>query len=195
LARRFLLGLLLCLSLAACGGSDHSARRAKAGATGEDASTKPKISLSSPVLERRIVIPARYTCAADVWLPIRWGPLPSSTREVVLYFSSYGNPKRLGQSETISKLVAAGAVIRLDPGLHQLRVGRPPQGASVIGERSAQICPPKHPGQRFFFTLYALSAGHRITRADLESMGAGALLAKIGRESEAIGEFAARYPG
>lgn len=193
--RRLLPTLLLCLSLAACAGSDNSPRHAKSGAKGEDSSIKPKISLSSPVLERGIVIPSRYTCAADVWLPIRWGALPPDTREVVLYFSSYGIPKRLGHGQTISKLVAAGGVIRLDPGLHRLRVGRPPEGASVVGERSAQICPPKHPGQRFFFTLYALSAEHRITRTDLESMGAGALLAKIGRESEAIGEFAARYPG
>ncbi len=143
----------------------------------------------------RLVIPPRYACAADIWLPVQWGALPAGTREVVLYFGSYGDPKPLGHGRTISRLVAGGGVIHLDPGLHRLPIGPPPPGASVISERSAPTCPPRRPGQRFVFALYALSAEHRVTQLNLESMSASALLSRIGRESDAIGEFTARYSG
>lgn len=202
MTRRLLAVLLLCVSLTSCAGADHasrgvegsSSREARAGAEREEPPIKPKISVTSPVLMKGGVIPSGYTCAADVWLPVRWGRLPAGTREVVLYFGSYGDPRPQGRSETVSRLVAAGGVIRVNPGLHRLRVGHLPAGASVVSESTVPICPPRHPGQRFAFTLYALSAEHRITNADLRSTTAHALLSKIGRESEAIGEFAARYP-
>lgn len=73
---------VLALVLASCGGSSKTVAE------------KPVISFSSPVLAGKRVIPASYKCDTRfVWLPLKWGTLPTNTQELALYMVRFGAPK------------------------------------------------------------------------------------------------------
>lgn len=86
--------------------------------------------------------------------------------ELVLMFGSLGPPKVIGR-RLVSTLAAAAGVIDLSPKLRGLSAGQSPRGTSVVTNALMPICPPRSSGEQFIFRLFALPAGHEITRASL----------------------------
>lgn len=138
-------------------------------------------------------IPRRYSCAQKVWLPLRWGSLPSDTSEVVLYFGGYGTPRTVARGVRVRTLVAAWGVIGLPPSLHRLDVGPLPAHALALSSGRVPACPPDAPGQRIDFKLYALTAAHRVRLGALRGTSAAELLASIRDNARTWGEFDADY--
>lgn len=177
-------GALLSLLLGGCGSTQK---------TRDVTVSASKIAFWSPALAKRHIIPAEYTCAPKIWLPLRWGVLPEGTRELVLYFASYGPPKVLAHGGTDSVVSAAAGVVGLKPDVHALAVGGLPRGAVGLSEQHVPICPSRTSGQEFAFELFALSKVYRVTRTLLNSESSLELLREVGHNAQAVGGFTARY--
>jgi phosphatidylethanolamine-binding protein (PEBP) family uncharacterized protein len=112
------------------------------------------ISLSSPTVAERTLMPAGYTCdSRDLAPPLSWGAVPANTVELSVFLL------QLATSEK-GKTTIAWAVTGIDPKLHELAAGKLPTGA-LVGRNSAghekySVCPPKGQTARYLFVLYAL---------------------------------------
>jgi phosphatidylethanolamine-binding protein (PEBP) family uncharacterized protein len=174
--------LTLAVAAAGCGGSNSPA-----------VNNAPEIAFQSPVLTAGKVIPARYKCDLNkVWLPVRWGPLPANTKELVMYVARYNDVKSTANGASVH-LLSQALVVGLKPTLHELRAGKLPHGA-LVGEYEASsqrtpICPAGRPAQGFVFRLYALRSPLNISKG---KQGAS-LLNKLNSEALAAGTFTASY--
>jgi phosphatidylethanolamine-binding protein (PEBP) family uncharacterized protein len=115
-----------------------------------------QIVLASPALTgKSIAIPARYTCdGADISLPLRWGAVPPTTREVLLVLFSATPVNRERAAETVQWVVAG-----LPPGVHQLAAGKLPPGALVgrdaAGQSRYSICPARGAHASYLMAVFA----------------------------------------
>jgi phosphatidylethanolamine-binding protein (PEBP) family uncharacterized protein len=98
-------------------------------------------------------ISARYTCDSAGTSPtLHWSRLPSGTKEIVLFVTSYayvkGNP------------VVDWAVAGLDPKLRALDAGKLPRGAVVgrnhLGHTAYSLCPPSGKSETYAAMVLAL---------------------------------------
>ncbi len=152
--------LLLAIMLAGCG----STGSASPGISSSAASVKKGgvISLTSTAITGS-EIPARYTCdGADISPPLKWGEVPSGTKELVLFALS-PIPGGSGRNSSIEWAMAG-----LKPELHKLTAGQLPSGAFLEqdsdGQRHYSICPPKGQTKRYEFVLYAVPPLVRVGR-------------------------------
>jgi phosphatidylethanolamine-binding protein (PEBP) family uncharacterized protein len=146
--------LLLAIGLAGCGGSGSGLSISNPTVATKHAS----IRLTSTAI-RTGEIPARYTCdGANVAPPLKWGAVPSSSSEVVL-FALAVTP---GQSPSAASPVE-WAMAGLKPELHGIKAGELPQGAYLVeagdGKKQYSICPPRGQTRHYAFVLYAMPPG------------------------------------
>jgi phosphatidylethanolamine-binding protein (PEBP) family uncharacterized protein len=139
--------LALALTVAGCGSSTKTATR---------------IPLASSAIEGR-TLPAHFTCdGANIAPPIKWGGVPSGTKEVVL-FAIGKNPSSHGSS-TIEWALAG-----VSPELGELAAGKVPSGAFLEeasdGKRHYSICPPKGQTRLYAFAIYAVPQKIIVTRS------------------------------
>jgi phosphatidylethanolamine-binding protein (PEBP) family uncharacterized protein len=163
------------------------------GATSPSANNTPEIAFLSPALTASKVIPARYKCDVNkIWLPVRWGALPSGTKELVMYVARYTNVRSTANGST-ARLLSQALIVGLKPTLHELQTGKLPHGALVgeyeTGSQRVPICPAGRPSQGFIFRLYALRSPLNISKG---KQGAS-LLSKLNSEALAAGTFTASY--
>jgi phosphatidylethanolamine-binding protein (PEBP) family uncharacterized protein len=174
---------MLALVLASCGSTSSPT-----------APEKPAIRFNSPALVGKGLIPARYKCnVRQNWLPLRWGALPASTRELVLYMVRFGAPKATTGGKVKAEIQAEGIIVGLKPGLHRLPAGKLPRGAVVgvrpISNRAATICPSTGTAQNLLFRLYALPRKLELGKGSQPST----LVSRLSAQSLAAGTFIARY--
>jgi hypothetical protein len=178
ITRALALACALALALAGCGG-------------GSNEPTSTRIAFTSPVLASGGVIPKRYQCAPKIWLPLRWGNVPSSARELVLYFSSFGSPTIVGNE--ITNAVSVAFIIGVHPAQHLLAYGHLPAGVYGLSAPGLPVCPSKTSGRQFVFRLFALPAGSQVTTASFRAKTPSRMLARLRDDAVGLGEFTARY--
>jgi phosphatidylethanolamine-binding protein (PEBP) family uncharacterized protein len=173
---------VLALALASCGGSSKTVAE------------KPAIRFSSPALAGRRVIPASYKCDTRfVWLPLKWGALPTHTQELALYMIRFGAPKVTTGGSVNAPVEAEALVVGLQPTLGGLRPGKYPPGALIAvhapGGHVQSICPPKGSAQDLLFRIYALRHKLDINKGSQTSN----LLGTVNKEALEAGTFIAGY--
>jgi hypothetical protein len=123
--------LAICvLALAGCGGGSP------------ETST---IDLRSPAVLADGTIRASTSCGAgSLWLPLKWGAVPSGTKELAIYMGRFKYKKVDGARKLIVPF--ADLVSQIDPSQHGLAANTIPSGAawSDFGQLS---CPPARKGQ------------------------------------------------
>jgi phosphatidylethanolamine-binding protein (PEBP) family uncharacterized protein len=139
--------LVIAIALAGCG----------SGAVKRAAS----ITLTSSAIEGG-ELPAHYTCdGANIAPPIKWGAVPTGTKELVLF--AIGKGKSSHASSTIEWALAG-----LKPELGEVAAGKVPSGAFLEeasdGKRHYSICPPKGQAKLYAFALYAVPERVIVTR-------------------------------
>jgi len=192
--RLWLVLLAMGLVLGGCGG----------GSSSEDSAT---IRFWSPAVQPNGVISPRVSCGlGTIWLPLKWGSLPSGTKELVLYFGWYKkDEKRPGQGVVIP----FGSVIRkIKPSFHGIAANTlPPE--SEFSYFTVNNCQPVRKGQSYLVELFALDHPQQAVPASLnvgfvtgiteEALGMGRFAGnsefetKLSEEALAVGRFTATY--
>lgn len=113
------------------------------------------ISLTSSVIEGT-QLPARYTCdGADIAPPLKWGGVPSGTRELVLV--AVGKPT---SEASHAPSTVEWAMAGIKPELGEVAAGKLPAGAFLEEasdrKRHYSICPAKGQTRVYAFALYAV---------------------------------------
>jgi len=177
---------LLAVAVAGCGSTTTTSTALE---------RKPRIAFQSPVVSTRGAIPATFKCSENrIWIPLRWGTLPTNTKELVIYIARFGRPESAPGGTARAALIAQELIIGLKPTLHGLAVGKLPHGALIgtyeIGNKRASICPVKGSSQEgVVFGLYALAHHQQISKGSQS----GGLLNKLRAEAVAVGSFTANY--
>lgn len=147
--------------------------------------TDGKISLSSPAVSPGGEIRNGFTCREKGnWLPLRWGEVPASTAELVLYVGRFKNVLQ-GRSPGLH-IPAGSLVLGISPQRHKLNVGSYPADAAVARFRPQNLCPQLHTGH-FTFQLFALSSEQRVAPETIDIN----TLTDLTLDSLAIGRFTA----
>jgi phosphatidylethanolamine-binding protein (PEBP) family uncharacterized protein len=171
--------LLAAGALAGCGGSV---------ATSSSVGQKPQLTVSSPVLTAKGLLPAQYTCAGrNIVPPIKWGNVPANTAELALFLLDLGHTESSGGAVQ-AKLKVAWMIRGLKPTLTGMAEGKLPAEA-IEGRGRYSICPPKGATGQYMFRLYALPRPVSIGRglSDLEAFR------QINRAGSAVGYFLSGY--
>lgn len=121
---------------------------------GGGSSGSPAISFVSPGVEADGVIQPSIECGlGSLWLPLKWGEVPSDTKELAIYIGRF-KYKKVGQDR---KLVVpfGNLVSHISPSRRHIQpnVFPPEAGWSTIGPVS---CPPVRKGQNIVLALFAL---------------------------------------
>jgi hypothetical protein len=174
---------------------------------GTAAPPRSKISLESPAVGADGVISPRVSCGAGtIWLPLKWGALPSGTKELVLYFGWFKDEGKGGERRIV---VPFGSVIgRIKTSIHGTAANTLPPGASW-SYFTLNNCQPVREGQDYLVELFALDhPPHAIpnplkvgfvTGITEEALGMGrfaggsAQATKLSEEALAVGHFTATY--
>jgi phosphatidylethanolamine-binding protein (PEBP) family uncharacterized protein len=161
--------LLLAIALAGCGSSSSPGSSSSVPSTPRPGSSAvaAKAPTVIPLTSTAIAgakIPARYTCdGANTAPPLKWGAVPSATKEIVL-FALGVTP---GQASIGSSSIewALGGV---KAEVHELAAGKLPTGAFLEeasdGKRHYSICPPRGQTKHYEFVVYAVPALVQVTR-------------------------------
>jgi hypothetical protein len=135
-------GLILLAGLLLAGCGDQS-----------PAETSSTIRFFSPAVRSDGVIAPRYECGGgSIWLPLRWGPVPPETKELVLYFGRYARAK--GKSERALKVPFGILVTKLDPSRRGVNA-LPLEAEPTLIHRPFQSCKDRR-GQNILLELFAL---------------------------------------
>jgi phosphatidylethanolamine-binding protein (PEBP) family uncharacterized protein len=167
---------------------------ASCGSSSPTVAKKPAIHFNSPALIGKRVIPASYKCDTRyVWLPLKWGTLPSHTQELALYMVRFGTPRVAAGGKVTAPIEAEAMVVGLRPTLDGLRPGKYPRGALIAvhapNGHVQSICPPKGEGRDLLFRIYALRNKLNINRGSHASN----LQELVGKEALEAGTFIAVY--
>lgn len=144
------------------------------------------IQLTSDSVTPDGVIGRRYECRREVvWLPLKWGKVPPSTKALVLISERIApaDDRESAPRGPISGYLLAN----LTPTTRQLRVGKFPAEALAIVYRPKSYCPRARGGQSFFFQIYALPSV-----VDPQALSTDSLTS-VAREAIATGAMRARY--
>jgi phosphatidylethanolamine-binding protein (PEBP) family uncharacterized protein len=166
-------------ALAGCGGSV---------ANSSSVGQKPQLTVSSPVVSAKGLLPAQYTCAGrNIVPPIKWSGVPANTAELALFLLDLGHSESVGGAVQ-AKLKVAWMIHGLKPTLTGLATGKLPAEA-IAGHQRYSICPPKGGTGQYMFRLYALPRPVSIGRglSDLEAFR------RINRAGSAVGYFLSGY--
>ena len=127
------------------------------GTSGSSANPFGTIQVGSTAITAS-ALPALYTCdGKDISPPLEWGPVPSGTKELVIFLIN----------TTPSKTTAAGAftaewaIAGVNPELHKLAAGEVPPGARIGRgsngkEARYSVCPAKGETKSYKIGVYSL---------------------------------------
>jgi hypothetical protein len=148
------------LALASCGG-ESSSDTAAAGPS--------ELSFESPAIGPDGVISARYECGGgSIWLPLRWSQAPPGTREFVLYFGRYRNPKAKKQESPRLEVPFGILITKLDPSRHGVNA-LPVESEPVLIHHNLRSCVPRR-GQNILLQLFALKQPLPIPEAEADTV-------------------------
>jgi hypothetical protein len=174
---------------------------------GSSASTSSAIQLESPAVGVNGVISPRVSCGlGTIWLPLKWGSLPSGTKELVLYFGWFKEGAEAGGKRVV---VPFGSVIReIEPSIHGIAANTLPEG-SEYSYFTINNCQPARKGQSYLVELFALDHPQLavpealdvgfVTGITEEALGVGQFAGdsetetQLTEESLATGHFIATY--
>jgi hypothetical protein len=110
------------------------------------------IRLESPAVQADGVVSSSHSCGGGtVWFPLKWGPVPPDTEELVLYTGRFS---RKGE-DRLPKVPYGVLVTRIDPSIHGIATNTLPPGPIPSVYESSNSCPPKK-GERTLIRLFAL---------------------------------------
>ena len=153
------------------------------------------------------MISPRVRCGSGtIWIPLKWGALPSGTKELVLYFGWFKEGAEAGGKRVV---VPFGTVIReIKPSAHGIAANTLPEG-SEFSYFTINNCQPERKGQSYLVELFALdhpqlAVPGTLTRGFVngiteEALGLGRFAGdsevetRLAEESLAIGHFVATY--
>lgn len=143
-----LLVLSLVGALAACGSTVPSTSSASKAHTFE---------LESPGLTASKELSARYVCAPDRIMPLKWGALPPKTISLAIVFFELTDIHRTPQGSYRAKITPVSAITDLRPTLRSIADGQLPHGA-VMGHSRTAVCPATGTAGTYLVRVYALAA-------------------------------------
>lgn len=99
-------------------------------------------------------IQPEYTCGGGtVWFPLKWGPVPSGTKELVLYIGRYKD-KTVDSSGGVE--VPFGTMVaHISPKVRSIPIYTFPEGVIPVSYKSFNSCGIK-PGETYLVKLFAL---------------------------------------
>jgi hypothetical protein len=174
---------------------------------GSAVSPRSTIRFGSPAVGANGVISPRVSCGAGtIWLPLKWGALPSGTKELVLYFGWLKWDLKHGKRRLT---VPFGSVIRkIKPSIHGVAANTLPAEAEW-SYFTVNNCQPVREGQEYLVRLFALDHSQRavpqqlnaglVTGLTEEALGVGRFsghsksATRLSEESLAVGQFTATY--
>jgi hypothetical protein len=170
--------LIVVLAISGCGGgSAEKTPEIRVEKTSE-------IRVESPAVASDGVISPRVRCGAGtLWLPLKWGTLPSGTKELVLYFGWFKEgPEAGGKGIT----VPFGVVLRkIKPSTHGVVANTFPEG-SEYSYSTIDNCQRVREGQSYLIELFALNhSQHSVPEAVNTAFVTG-----ITEEALRVGRFA-----
>lgn len=149
------------------------------------------IELSSPAVGADGVISPHVKCGAGtIWLPLKWGSIPSETEELILYF---GRVRRVAvDGAQRIRVPFADMLSGINPELHGMAANTFPLGAEPLNFGFAENCLPVRTGQKLLVELFALDHPQGVppndefvTRLAEEALG----VAQYATASKAASEF------
>jgi hypothetical protein len=154
------------------------------GGCGQGSPDSSTIRFESPAVQANGVISPRVSCGAGtLWIPLKWGAVPSGTEELAVYIGRF---KEAGEAGAHGVKVPFGALVSgIDPRVHGIAANTfPPEVVpAVFGPVS---CPPVRKGQNILLEVFALDEeGSAPT-----SLGSGSA-ARLTEEALEVGRFAA----
>lgn len=174
---------------------------------GSAASPSSTIRFGSPAVGADGVISPRVSCGeGTIWLPLKWGALPSGTKELVLYFGWLRWKAERGKRRLA---VPFGSIIsKIEPSVHGIAANTLPAGAAW-SYFTVNNCQPVREGQEYLVELFALGHSQRavpeplnarfVTGLTEEALGMGRFggssesATRLSEEALATGHFTAAY--
>jgi hypothetical protein len=177
------------------------------GGCGGGSSDTPTIRLESPAVQPNGVISPQVSCGAGtLWLPLKWGALPSGTKELVVYFGRFRREAEGGGQRVVAPFAAV--IQKIKPSVHGIEANTfPPE--SEYSYFTLNNCQPVRKGQSYLVELFALDHPPRAVPATLnagfatgiteEALGVGRCAGdseaktSLSEEALGIGSFTATY--
>lgn len=177
------------------------------GACSQASPDSSTIRFWSPAVRPNGVVSPLVSCGAGtIWLPLKWGAVPSDTEELVLLITRY--KKETVAGSTRFKVPFAALVGKIKPTTHGIEANTYPPGVALAGSYGPISCPPARKGQKIMYELFALDhtlqlemplKASFVTRFTEESLGArkfatkSVAAAQLAEEPLAVGRFTATY--
>lgn len=150
-----LLGLVGLLAVAGCGQASSDS----------GSSESSSIDFWSPAVRANGTISPRVNCGAGtLWLPLKWGSIPSETEELMVYFSRF--KREAGDDGRKIKVLFAAMIFEISPKLRGIEANTFPEQSEYRYYVSLVNCPYFRNGQHFFVELFALDHQREIPRSN-----------------------------
>jgi hypothetical protein len=141
--------LAAALMLAGCGESSSEAEVAKIRFESEAVLPDGEISPS-------------YECGfGSMWLPLKWGPVPAGTEELVVYFGRYIEDETAGSPKF--KVPFGILLTEISPTVRGIEANTLPEGTVPVAYKSSNSCPSARTGQSIVLQLFALDGEHQVS--------------------------------
>lgn len=154
---------------------------------GQSSSESSEIDFWSPAVEADGVISPRVSCGAGtLWLPLKWGSVPSETEELAVFIGRF---KEGDGAERLRTMPFGALVSGIDPGVRGIAANTFPP--DVIPASFGPVsCPLARRGQRIHLELFALD--HMRPAVSSASLSPD-LVIRLANEALAVGRFTASY--
>ncbi len=174
---------------------------------GSSDSTVSTIRLESPAVGADGVISPHVICGAGtLWIPLKWGAVPSGTKKLALYFGWFKQGAEAGGKRVV---VPFGSMTwEIEPSVHGISSNTAPPG-SEFSYFTVNNCQLARKGQSYLVELFALdhakgAVPESLTRSFVtgiteEALGVGRFAGSSGAETKlseealASGHFIATY--
>jgi hypothetical protein len=118
----------------------------------------PEVRVESPAVVEGGVSQAEFHCETDeAWLPLRWGPVPSGTAEIVVVTTRY-TQSVVGHSAA-STLNGVSLLDGVPPTAGEFSVSSS-NAESIRYHQVGSVCPAENAKAKFFIQIFAMPANH-----------------------------------
>jgi hypothetical protein len=141
-----------------------------------------QIRLESPGVQANGLVSPHVSCGSGtIWLPLKWGSVPSETEELILYFGRFKGGTVDGVRE--AEVSFAAMVTDISPDLHGMAANTFPARSEYRYFISIENCPLVRNGQHYLVELFALGHRYPVPQDDQFAI-------RLGEEALGVEEFA-----
>ncbi|HXR31434.1 MAG TPA: hypothetical protein VN752_09890 [Solirubrobacterales bacterium] len=171
--RRWLpVGLVGLLAVAGCGQASSDSGSAES----------ESIDFWSPAVGADGAVSPRVGCGGGtLWLPLKWGSIPSETEELMVYFSRI--KREAGEDGPKVKVFFAAMITKISPKLRGIEANTFPEQSEYQYYVSVDNCPWYRSGQHYLVELFALDDPREIPENDRFAV-------RLGEEAMGVKQFA-----